>query len=67
MRLTEQIEKVGGAGKSNKVVKESFHCPGLLSDDRHGWLVAVDFERVSWTHMGWAREKGSFGIPEESQ
>lgn len=36
-----------------------FHCPSLLGDDWHGWAVAVGLEKVMWTCMGWAGEKGS--------
>lgn len=67
IHLTEQIETIGKAGESDKDIKESFHCPSLFSDDWIDGPVAVNAERVSWTHMRWARERVSSGLPEESQ
>lgn len=57
-RLTEQIENVGKAGTSDEVLKEhSTAQVCLVMTGMDGQLRGL--ERVTWTCMGWAGEKGS--------
>ena len=67
MHLTERIERVGKAGnhiRSLKRVSTAQVCSRMTG---MAGPVAEDVEKVSWTHMGWAREEGSSGLPKESQ